>query len=190
MSPKKWSKNTFGWARAEVLGALVNAVFLVALCFSITVEACKRFIEVEEIHKPRLLVVVGVLGLLINLVGLCLFHGKPFEAFIDYSHFHRVWNLLFFSSLCVVTSLAFEVARPMIACHIRLIVYILCMMYVGSGSKNAQESREKNYAENKSPHDLSHETPIPSTSLVGQITHYSTSHFYPLITALAQSLNN
>jgi Co/Zn/Cd efflux system component len=42
MSPKKWSKNTFGWARAEVLGALVNAVFLVALCFSITVEACKR----------------------------------------------------------------------------------------------------------------------------------------------------
>lgn len=43
MSPKKWSKNTFGWARAEVLGALVNAVFLVALCFSITVEACKRY---------------------------------------------------------------------------------------------------------------------------------------------------
>jgi cation diffusion facilitator family transporter len=42
MSPKKWSKNTFGWARAEVLGALINAVFLVALCFSITIEACKR----------------------------------------------------------------------------------------------------------------------------------------------------
>ncbi|XP_034246282.1 zinc/cadmium resistance protein isoform X1 [Thrips palmi] len=74
MSPKKWSKNTFGWARAEVLGALVNAVFLVALCFSITVEACKRFIEVEEIHEPRLIVVVGVLGLLVNLIGLCLFH--------------------------------------------------------------------------------------------------------------------
>ncbi len=41
MAPKSWSKNTFGWARAEVLGALVNAVFLVALCFSITVEALK-----------------------------------------------------------------------------------------------------------------------------------------------------
>ncbi|XP_058802888.1 proton-coupled zinc antiporter SLC30A1 [Phymastichus coffea] len=74
MSPKKWSKNTFGWARAEVLGALVNAVFLVALCFSITVEACKRFIEVEDIHEPEFLVVVGALGLLVNLVGLCLFH--------------------------------------------------------------------------------------------------------------------
>ncbi|XP_071633063.1 proton-coupled zinc antiporter SLC30A1 isoform X1 [Temnothorax longispinosus] len=74
MSPKKWSKNTFGWARAEVLGALVNAVFLVALCFSITVEACKRFIEVEEIHEPKLLVGVGALGLLVNVIGLCLFH--------------------------------------------------------------------------------------------------------------------
>jgi Co/Zn/Cd efflux system component len=42
MSPKKWSKNTFGWARAEVLGALVNAVFLVALCFSILIESLKR----------------------------------------------------------------------------------------------------------------------------------------------------
>ncbi|XP_019877251.2 zinc transporter 1 [Aethina tumida] len=74
MSPKKWSKNTFGWARAEVLGALVNAVFLVALCFSITVEACKRFIEVERIHDPKLLVAVGVAGLVVNLVGLALFH--------------------------------------------------------------------------------------------------------------------
>ncbi|GLH08804.1 Uncharacterized protein GBIM_13977 [Gryllus bimaculatus] len=74
MSPKKWSKNTFGWARAEVLGALVNAVFLVALCFSITVEACKRFIEVEEIHEPGLIVIVGGLGLIVNVVGLFLFH--------------------------------------------------------------------------------------------------------------------
>uniref|UniRef100_A0A1B6D2D7 Cation efflux protein cytoplasmic domain-containing protein n=1 Tax=Clastoptera arizonana TaxID=38151 RepID=A0A1B6D2D7_9HEMI len=74
MSPKKWSKNTFGWARAEVLGALVNAVFLVALCFSITVEACKRFIEVEEIHEPKMIVIVGALGLLVNIIGLFLFH--------------------------------------------------------------------------------------------------------------------
>lgn len=79
MSPKKWSKNTFGWARAEVLGALVNAVFLVAICFSITIEACKRFIEMEPIHEPKLLVIVGVIGLLINVVGLVLLYGKSGE---------------------------------------------------------------------------------------------------------------
>ena len=36
-----------------MLGALVNAVFLVALCFSITVESLKRFYDPEDIHDPQ-----------------------------------------------------------------------------------------------------------------------------------------
>merc|ERR1719243_304154 len=74
MAPKSWSKNTFGWARAEVLGALVNAVFLVALCFSITMESLKRFYEPEDIHDPTLILIVGALGLVVNILGLLLFH--------------------------------------------------------------------------------------------------------------------
>ena len=69
MAPKSWDKNTYGWARAEVLGALVNAVFLVALCFSITMESLKRFYEPEEIHDPVLILVVGTMGLIVNLLG-------------------------------------------------------------------------------------------------------------------------
>jgi len=78
MAPKSWSKNTFGWARAEVLGALVNAVFLVALCFSITVESLKRFYEPEDIHNPVMILYVGAMGLAVNLIGLLLFaeHGS------------------------------------------------------------------------------------------------------------------
>ena len=78
MSPKKWSKNTFGWARAEVLGALVNAVFLVALCFSILIESVKRFISTDEIHNPQLVLGVGVAGLVVNLIGICMFHCKDY----------------------------------------------------------------------------------------------------------------
>jgi zinc transporter 1 len=73
MSPKEWSKNTFGWARAEVVGALVNSVFLVALCFSISVESIKRFLDPEEIKDPKLILIVGGVGLGINLVGMLLF---------------------------------------------------------------------------------------------------------------------
>lgn len=75
MSPKKWSKNTFGWARAEVLGALVNAVFLCALCFSILIESVKRFYKPEAIHDPKLILIVGLCGLFVNVIGLCLFKG-------------------------------------------------------------------------------------------------------------------
>merc|ERR1719334_2941284 len=72
ISKKSTSKNTFGWARAEVLGALVNAVFLLALCFSILVESIKRIVSPEGIKEPVLLVTVGSVGLLINLVGLAI----------------------------------------------------------------------------------------------------------------------
>ncbi|XP_067655326.1 proton-coupled zinc antiporter SLC30A1-like [Haliotis asinina] len=67
-------KNTFGWIRAEVLGALVNSVFLLALCFSILVESLKRLVQVEEIDDPKLMLIVGACGLVVNLIGLALFH--------------------------------------------------------------------------------------------------------------------
>ena len=82
MSPKKWSKNTFGWARAEVLGALINAVFLLALCFSILIESYKRFVDPEKLHNPMLVLVVGVIGLIINIIGLFMFHGMLFVLFV------------------------------------------------------------------------------------------------------------
>ncbi|XP_028296151.1 zinc transporter 1a [Gouania willdenowi] len=69
------NKNTFGWIRAEVMGALVNAVFLTALCFTIILEAVERFTEPQVIESPEVVAGVGAAGLLVNLLGLCLFHG-------------------------------------------------------------------------------------------------------------------
>ena len=53
----------------QVVGALVNSVFLVALCFSIFVESVKRFLDPEEIKDPKLILIVGGVGLGINLVS-------------------------------------------------------------------------------------------------------------------------
>ncbi|KAJ5140903.1 zinc/cadmium resistance protein [Penicillium atrosanguineum] len=69
---------TYGWQRAETLGALVNGVFLVALCMSIFLEAIQRLVEPQEVQNPKLVCIVGCLGLLSNMVGLALFH--------DHSH--------------------------------------------------------------------------------------------------------
>ncbi|KAK6458074.1 cation efflux protein [Scheffersomyces xylosifermentans] len=67
-------KYTYGWQRAEILGALINAVFLLALCFTIIIEAIQRFFEPAEITQPKLILIVGVAGLISNGVGLVLFH--------------------------------------------------------------------------------------------------------------------
>ncbi|XP_028997536.1 zinc transporter 1a [Betta splendens] len=69
------NKNTFGWIRAEVMGALVNAVFLTALCFTIVLEAIQHYTEPHEIESPGVVAGVGAAGLLVNLLGLCMFHG-------------------------------------------------------------------------------------------------------------------
>ncbi|KAG7466082.1 hypothetical protein MATL_G00161060 [Megalops atlanticus] len=64
---------TYGLPRAEVVGALANAVFLAALCFSISVEALQRLARPEAIADPGLVLVVGALGLAVNVVGLFIF---------------------------------------------------------------------------------------------------------------------
>ncbi|KAJ3179256.1 hypothetical protein HDU85_004947 [Gaertneriomyces sp. JEL0708] len=66
---------TYGLQRAEILGALVNGVFLLALCFTIVVEAVQRYFNPEDIENPKLVLIVGCLGLGINLIGLVLFRG-------------------------------------------------------------------------------------------------------------------
>lgn len=71
---------TYGWQRAETLGALVNGVFLVALCLSIFLEAIQRFVEPQIVTNPKLVLIVGCLGLASNILGLFLFH--------DHGHSH------------------------------------------------------------------------------------------------------
>uniref|UniRef100_A0A8C9TM42 Solute carrier family 30 member 1 n=1 Tax=Scleropages formosus TaxID=113540 RepID=A0A8C9TM42_SCLFO len=63
-------KNTFGWVRAQVMGSLVQAVFLSALRFSVVLDAVERLTEPRAIRAPRLLFAVGVAGLLVKLLGL------------------------------------------------------------------------------------------------------------------------
>ncbi|CUM63626.1 uncharacterized protein PRCAT00001208001 [Priceomyces carsonii] len=79
-------KYTYGWQRAEILGALMNAVFLLALCFTILIEAIQRFFEVQEISQPKLILVVGCAGLVSNFIGLALFHEH------GHSHSHGGGN--------------------------------------------------------------------------------------------------
>lgn len=81
-------KYTYGWKRAEILGALINAVFLLALCFTIIIEAIQRFFTAPEVSNPKLILVVGIAGLFSNLIGLVLFHEHGHSNGGDHSHGH------------------------------------------------------------------------------------------------------
>ena len=72
---RRSTTNTYGWVRAEVVGANINTVFLLALCLTIIFDVIKRFIEPEPIENVTLLLIVGSIGLGINIIGLFLFQG-------------------------------------------------------------------------------------------------------------------
>uniref|UniRef100_A0A8C3E435 Cation efflux protein transmembrane domain-containing protein n=1 Tax=Corvus moneduloides TaxID=1196302 RepID=A0A8C3E435_CORMO len=70
----RWHKaSTFGFSRADVLGAFGNSVFAAALMFSIFVEAVKRFINPQKTEKALLVLIIGVSGLFFNVLNYIIF---------------------------------------------------------------------------------------------------------------------
>ncbi|CAF2032180.1 unnamed protein product [Rotaria magnacalcarata] len=69
------SKNTFGWARLEILAGLLQEVLLVSLSLSIIVDAVNKLINPNHIKDPFIMISLGSVGVFIGLLGLVLFRG-------------------------------------------------------------------------------------------------------------------
>ncbi|OAC99828.1 hypothetical protein MUCCIDRAFT_147678 [Mucor lusitanicus CBS 277.49] len=81
-------KYSYGWQRAEILGALINGVFLLALCFTILIDSIERFVSPEPVTHPVMVLITGSAGLVANLVGLFLFHEHG-HGHGGHSHSHE-----------------------------------------------------------------------------------------------------
>jgi cobalt-zinc-cadmium efflux system protein len=69
-------QRTFGYARAEILAAMVNAVVLFGMSVFIIVEAVRRLVSPPSIESP-LVVIFGVIALVANAVSLLVLrHGQ------------------------------------------------------------------------------------------------------------------
>ncbi|KAK4081724.1 uncharacterized protein Triagg1_2465 [Trichoderma aggressivum f. europaeum] len=79
---------TFGWARATLLGAFFNGVFLLALGVSILVQAIERFINVAVVDQPKVVLIVGCVGLGLNLLVLSFLHEHDHDHGHGHSHGH------------------------------------------------------------------------------------------------------
>ncbi|GAA1464537.1 cation diffusion facilitator family transporter [Nocardiopsis exhalans] len=73
------SKRTFGFQRAEILAAAVNAIVLFALCAFIVVEAVDRLREPAAVSGLGM-VVVAAFGLVMNIVALLILRSGAKES--------------------------------------------------------------------------------------------------------------
>ncbi|KIY51832.1 CDF zinc transporter [Fistulina hepatica ATCC 64428] len=65
---------TFAFHRAELVGAFFNGVFLLALALSIALQSIGRFINIETIKTPVLVLIIGCVGLSLNVLSVLVVH--------------------------------------------------------------------------------------------------------------------
>ena len=68
-------RNTYGYSRAEVLGAFVNAVLMVLVIALIAIEAVQRLLHPAPVAGVTVMAVAAV-GLVINLIVARILHGS------------------------------------------------------------------------------------------------------------------
>jgi cobalt-zinc-cadmium efflux system protein len=67
-------ERTWGFLRAEVLGAAAQAAVLLAVGVYVIVEACRRLVDPPEVESGAMLV-FGIVGLAANLIALAVLAG-------------------------------------------------------------------------------------------------------------------
>ncbi|XP_017080799.1 zinc transporter 1 [Drosophila eugracilis] len=71
-------RNTFGWARIDILTMLIVFIILASLSFSLVVEALQTLVHIDHqdtMHLPIHVMMVGFLGLILNGVTYLLIGG-------------------------------------------------------------------------------------------------------------------
>lgn len=90
MSTRQWHRSTFGFARAEVVGMFVNCVFFVGSCLTIAISCIGEFVQKTPILMPKLLFIIGCLGISLNIIELMMFHFFRTKTFnlnhLNHSH--------------------------------------------------------------------------------------------------------
>lgn len=75
-------KNTFGWARIDIVTMLVCCVLLASFCFSLVVEALQTLVHIDhldEMHHPLPVLTIGACGILLNAFCYILIGGYTFN---------------------------------------------------------------------------------------------------------------
>ena len=110
-------RRTFGYHRAEILAALLNAVVLLGVCGYLLVEGVRRLREPPDVEAGLMLAFAGV-GLAANLVSLLLLRGRRDESLNMRGAYLEVLSDLLGSAVVVVAavvmlSTGFDRADPL-----------------------------------------------------------------------------
>lgn len=98
-------QSTFGYKRAEILAAFINAITLIAISIYLIIEAGKRFMNPKEVDYQWMLW-LGVLGVIANGLSVFLLHENKEENLnIRAAYLHLIGDAM--TSLAVILGAVF-----------------------------------------------------------------------------------
>lgn len=109
-------RRTFGYHRAEILAALINAVVLLGVCGYLSVAGVRRLIDPVDVDAPQMLV-FAVVGLVANLVAIAMLSSRREESLNMRGAFLEVLGDAIGSAVAIIAGLVilatgFERADP------------------------------------------------------------------------------
>ena len=97
---ERTAQSTFGYKRAEILAAFINALVLVAISFYLMIEAVKRFFQPQVVDFKWMLI-LGFLGLIANSFSVLILHKDQHDNLnIKAAYLHLMGDAL--TSLAVI----------------------------------------------------------------------------------------
>lgn len=89
---KKNNRVTFGWNRAEILGGFTNTIFILSTCVLLFIESITKLFEKNDIDvmidNIDIFIIIGSIGLVINLVSAFLYSKIGFSHGHSHGHSH------------------------------------------------------------------------------------------------------
>ena len=102
---EKTAKHSFGYKRAEILAAFINALVLIAISFYLMIEAIDRFANPQSVDFEWMLG-LGILGFLANSFSVFLLHDDHHHNLnIKAAYLHLLGDAL--TSLAVIVGAVF-----------------------------------------------------------------------------------
>lgn len=124
------AERTYGFRRAEVLAALINALSLWIIVGWIFFEAYHRIRGIEEAHvEGPLMLIVGTLGLIVNIIAAWLLHGSSEHSLnVEGAFWHVMGDLLgsvgVIISGVVIIFTGWDLVDPIISVVIGLLILV------------------------------------------------------------------
>jgi cobalt-zinc-cadmium efflux system protein len=118
------ARRTFGYARLEAIGAMVNGLLLFAVAGYILLQAIGRFRQPPEVASTGMLV-VAVAGLVVNLIAMRLLQAGSGENLNVKGAYLEVWSDMLGSIAVIIAAVIIEftgwtVVDPLLAVLIGL----------------------------------------------------------------------